>query len=92
MKFTSGIRTEKDYSFVMQNGKFVLKGETTGLSVFYNGKPVSHDAAIVSETKVLESNLDVNGVEGYALTLMREGNIVKFVIAIDGGEKFEFTV
>lgn len=93
LKFTSGMRTEEDYRFVLTDGKFVMQGQAaSGLKVYYNGAAVSQGAKISSQTEALIDNIDVDGVEGYAVDALRNGNIVEFKITTLDGQKFSFTV
>ena len=91
-KATTGVRTENDYKFVLQNGKFVASKASNGMKVYYDGKVVSNGLEILSQTEALIENIMVIGVDGYAVTQERNGDVVSFVIIADGEEAFTFSV
>ena len=92
MKFTTGTRTEEDRCFVLTDGMFVMQGKTSELKVYYNGLSVTQGATISSQTEALIDNIDVDGVDGYAVDALRNGNVVEFKITTLDGQKFSFTV
>ena len=79
-KFTTGIKTMKDAKFVLTNGKMVSTLATEDVSIFYDGKLVEDGAKFTSNTAVLESNVCVQGINGYTITKTEEGNVVTFTV------------
>lgn len=93
LKFMSGTRTEENRTFVLTDGEFVMQGATASeMNVYYNGVAVSQGATISSQTEALIDNIDVDGVEGYAVDALRNGNVVEFKITTLDGQKFSFAV
>lgn len=92
MAFTTGVRTEKSFLFVLKNGEFVLQMDEAEASVFYDGAKVEQGAAFISEVKALQSSICVVGTSNYTVTETRDGSIVTFVVAFENGESVTFTV
>ncbi len=92
MTFTTGVRTEKSFCFVLKNGEFVLQMEEAEASVFFDGTKVEQGAALISEVKALPSSIYVEGASSYTVTETREGSLVTFVVTLENGESITFTV
>lgn len=92
LKFLSGVRTEKDCKFVLQGGEFVLGGEQSGMCVYYNGKAVSQGDMITTQTEASMYDIAVEGVKGFAVDMLRNGDMVEFIIKTVDGQKFSFAV
>lgn len=92
LKFTTGVQTTKDYKFVVK-GSTVSKDEVAqSIKVYYDGQTVKNGDVIVSSTKVMESNIYVQGMEGYDVNKTVNGNKVSFTITDENGNEFSFTV
>ncbi len=92
MTFTTGVRTETSFCFVLKNGEFILQTADAEATVFFNGVKVEQGAAFISEVKVLQSSIYVEGASSYTVTETREGSLVTFVVAFENGESVTFTV
>ena len=93
MKFTTSIKTEKDYKFVVKGANVAMDKEAEPIKVFYDGKMVAlaDGDVIVSSTKAMESNIFVQGTEKYSVVKKTEGDVVYFTLDF-GGEVFTFGV
>lgn len=91
MKFTTSTKTERDYKFVVKGTNVSTDREET-VKVFYDGKEVNNGDVVVSSTKVMESNIFVQGTDDYTVTKIMEGNTASVIITFASGEAFTFTV
>jgi hypothetical protein len=92
LKFTTGVKTEKSFCFVLKNGVFVLQEDETEISVFFDGTKVESGDKLVSNVTALQSSISVVGTNKYTITETREGAVVTFTVALNNGETISFTV
>ena len=92
MKFTTSAKTERDYKFVVNGTSISTETEPQALKVFYDGKQVSDGDTLLTTTKAMESNISVQGVDGYTVTKTTEVNKVSFTLTFANGETFVFAV
>ncbi len=94
MKFTTSVRTERDYKFVVNGTKVsaVDAEEKEAVKVYYDGKKVENGGVVISSTKAMQSNIFVQGDGEYTVAKTAEGNATKFTLTLKDGETFTFTV
>lgn len=92
MKFTTGTQTTKDYRFVINGYTTTMEKEADPIRVTYDGKTVENGDVLHSSTKAIESNIFVQGTEGYSVTKTVDGDVVRFTLVFAGGEQFTFSV
>ncbi len=92
MKFTTSTKTTSDYKFIVNGTKATEDKEADPIKVIYDGKAVQDGDVIVSSTKAMESNIFVQGADGYTVTKTTDGNTVRFLLTFANGEEFTFAV
>ena len=92
MKFTTGMKTERDYKFTVRGYESVTDKEKSEMSVFYDGKRVEDGDLLLSSTKASEHNIHVQGVSTYTVSKTENGNVVSFAVTDGEGNTFAFSV
>ncbi len=92
MKFTTSVKTEIDYKFVVNGTNVTAEKESQPFKVFYDGKKVDDGDVIITSTKVMETNISVLNADGYTISKTTVGNKVSFTLTFADGETFTFAV
>lgn len=91
LKFVSGVATEKDYKFVLDGGKFVLKEAESEPTVYLDGIKVSDGETVTVDYEVSEGGVWVDGSKNYTVDSSVSGNTVAFTVTV-GDKVIKFTV
>lgn len=89
-KFTTGVKTAKDYVFNLENGRFVLEQDKPQYAVYFDGKLVKDGETLEVDYPALASSVYVEGAD-FVTEIEENGNVVTFTVKYDG-EKTTFQV
>ncbi len=92
LKFLTNCSVQKTQTFVLKNGVFVEQVASSTIRVFYDGKEVANGDSVTVKTVVCPSSVAVDGIDGYQISHVTDGNVTVFTVTYGEGQEFKFTV
>lgn len=90
--FPSGYMTTRNYSFILENGKFILEGESSSNKLYFDGVEVKDGDILEVKNKVLESSIYIDTSLDYIVKKRENNNEITFNITYANGDTLEFVV
>lgn len=84
-KFPTGVKTETNYVFKLQNGTFVLENNEETYPVYFDGTLVKNGDSLKVDYQALTSSVFVDGTS-FVVEQSKQDNVVTFKVKYNGTE------
>ena len=92
LKFMVNTETKTSQTFVLNEGSFQEKVQSSDIKVYYDGALVDYGDLITVQTAVSAQSLAVEGVTEYDISSVKNEGVTVYTVTYGDGETFTFSV